>query len=260
MQRSGRLNVRPVSVAALTADAIDAMWKLYSDHYANVSRPDFERDLAEKTSVFLGRDGGSGEIVGFSTALFYTHRYRGRKIGIYFSGDTIIHPTYWGQGALHRTVFLRLLRWRLLHPATPLYWYLICSGYRTYLTLVRNFPHHWPDHERATPAWEVGLIDSISRTRYPQAWKPEVGVISLGDLQPIVKPCVAPFTPAILELPEVEFFVRRNPGYTRGDELAMIAKVDLAAARRVLGHARRRRRRRLRPSVRAATRPELSVS
>jgi hypothetical protein len=258
MQRSGRLTVRQVPVTTLTADTIDTMWELYSAHYANVNRPDFERDLAEKTSVFLGRDGGSGEVVGFSTALFCTHRYRGRKVGIYFSGDTIIHPSYWGQGALHRTVFLQLVRWRLRHPGTPLYWYLICSGYRTYLTLVRNFPHHWPHHERDTPAWEAGLIDSISGTRYPQAWNPEAGVISFGEVQPIVKASVAPFTPAILELPEVKFFVQANPEYARGDELAMIAKVDLAAARQVLGRTRRRRRRH-RPAERRPTRPRLSV-
>jgi hypothetical protein len=197
--------------------------------------------------------------VGFSTALFCTHRYRGRKVGIYFSGDTIIHPNYWGQGALHRTVFLQLVRWRLRHPWTPLYWYLICSGYRTYLTLIRNFPHHWPHHERATPAWAAGLIDSISRARYPHAWKQELGVISFGGVQPIVRPSVAPFTPAILKLPEVKFFVQANPGYAVGDELAMIAKVDLTAARQVLGRVRRGRRRN-KPAARRPTRPGLSVS
>ena len=257
MKRSGKLTVRPVPVSTLTAGTVDTMWKLYSDHYANVNRADFERDLEEKKIVFLGRDRGSREVVGFSTALFYKHRCRRRTVGIYFSGDTIIHPAYWGQRALHRTVFLHLLRWRLRHPLTPLYWYLICSGYRTYLTLVRNFPNHWPHHERKTPAWEAQLIHSISRARYPDAWKPEAGVISFGDVQPIVKVRVAPFTPAVMELPEIKFFVRVNPGHARGDELAMIGKVDLAAARQALV-GRRRRRRAPDPAARPAT-PELSV-
>jgi hypothetical protein len=260
MKRSGRLIVQSVQVTKLTAGTIDTMWDLYSDYYANVTRADFERDLAEKNTVFVGRDGGSDEVVGFSTALFYMHRFRGRKVGIYFSGDTIIHPSYWGQVALHRTVLLHLLRWRLRHPSKPLYWYLICSGYRTYLTLVRNFPHHWPHHQRATPEWETGLIDSISRARYPNTWQSDLGVISLADVQPILKPSVAPFTPAILELPEVKFFVQANPGHLRGDELAMIAKVDIAAVRQVLGRTRRRRHRRHRPAVRRTSQPDLSAS
>lgn len=260
MPRSGKLVVRPVPVTALPVDAIDLMWALYAGHYDHVNRSDFERDLAEKDTVFVGRDGGSGEVVGFSTARFYTQRFRGRDVGVYFSGDTIVHPSYWGQRALHGAVFRRLLSWRLCHPWTPLYWYLICSGYRTYLTLVRNFPNHWPHHERETPAWEAGLIDALSRARYPAAWQPESGVVSLGDGQPVVKACVAPFTPAILALPEVAFFARRNRGYARGDELAMIARVDLAAVRQVLGRARRGRGRRRQPSVRATPRPELTVS
>src|SRR3989454_12613591 len=60
------------------------------------------RDLAEKALVFLGTDAGSGTVVGFSTALFYRQRHAGRRVGIYFSGDTIIHPRYWGQTALDR--------------------------------------------------------------------------------------------------------------------------------------------------------------
>src|SRR5207249_517085 len=84
-----------------------------------------------------------------STALIYRQRHAGRTVGVYFSGDTIVHPRYWGQTALHRSVIATLLRWKVRHPLTPLHWYLICSGYRTYLTLVRNFPGHLPHHERA---------------------------------------------------------------------------------------------------------------
>ncbi len=137
-----------------------------------------------------------------------------------------------------------LLRWKLRHPFVPLYWYLICSGYRTYLSLVRNFPEHWPHHERAMPAWELGLIDSLSRSRYGDAWKARRGVISFGEAQPMLRTLVAPLTSAVLALPEVRFFVAANPAYAQGDELAMIARVDVPAVvgmfakwlRRALAH------------------------
>lgn len=229
MRRSGKLTVKRVPVAQLERPVIDAMWRLYEDHYDHVDRATFERDLAEKQYVFLGRDRCSGEVVGFSTALFYRQRHGGRMAGIYFSGDTIIHPRYWGQRALHTTVFASLLRWKLRHPATPLYWYLICSGYRTYLTLVRNFPNHWPHHARLTPPAIAGLIDAVSRARYGDAWKADRGVIAFSGPQPVVRQQTAPFTEDVLALPEVAFFVRANPGHLDGDELAMLARVDLAA-------------------------------
>lgn len=229
MNRNGKLCVRAVPARILDGTTIDAMWRLYDEHYDHVDRATFEHDLAEKTLVFLGTDAGSGAVVGFSTALFYRFRHGGRTVGIYFSGDTIIHPRYWGQTALQRCVTATLLRWKLRHPFTRLYWYLICSGYRTYLSLVRNFPAHWPHHERATPPWERALIDSLSRSRYDEAWKSDRGVISFGERQPVLKVVVAPLTTGVLALPEVRFFMQVNPDYARGDELAMIARVNARA-------------------------------
>jgi len=223
------LRVRPVPVPALTPRQVDRMWQLYADFYDHVDRDTFERDLAEKTLVFLGCDATTGVIVGFSTALIYRHPYRGRAVGVYFSGDTIVLPGYWGQTALHRAVLYQLLRWKLRHPLTPLYWHLICSGYRTYLTLVRNLPTHWPDHRRATPEWERGLLQSVGRARYGDAWRAERAVVSFGEGQPVLKAAVAPITPALEALPEIAFFVTANPGYGTGDELAMLGRVDLRA-------------------------------
>ena len=247
MTATGLLRVRAVSTRGLAPATVSAMWQLYADFYEHVTHEAFLLDLAEKTLVFVGTDAGSGELVGFSTARFYQHRYRGRSVGIYFSGDTIFMPRYWGQTAFHRAVTKQLLRWKLRHPLEPLYWHLICSGHRTYLTLVRNFPAHWPHHARPCPAWERGLIDSICRARYGQAWRAERGVVSFGEVQPVLRSAVAPLTPEVLALPEVAFFVAANPGYQRGDELAMIALVDAGA---VLGMATKW----LRKSLRRGTR------
>jgi hypothetical protein len=238
------LRVRPVPVGALRPWQVDRMWRLYADHYDHVDRATFERDLAGKSHVFIGSDAVTGAIVGFSTALVYVHRYGRRAVGIYFSGDTIVLPAYWGQTALHRAVLGSLVRWKLRHPLTPLYWHLICSGYRTYLTLVRNFPTHWPDHRRPTPAWERGLLDSIGRARYGPAWRAEQGVVSLAGPQPVLRSTLAPFTPELLALPEIAFFVRANPGYARGDELAMLARVDLRAVLGMVAKWARKARRR----------------
>src|SRR3989449_5520885 len=190
MDGNGELRVGAVPTRTLDQATIDAMWRLYETHHDHVDRATFDRDLAEKALVFLGTDAGSGTVVGFSTALFYRQRHAGRRVGIYFSGDTIIHPRYWGQTALHRCVIATLVRWKLRHPFTPLYWYLICSGYRTYLTLVRNFPEHWPHHQRVTEPWERGLLHALSRSRYGDAYDAVRGVISFGERQPMLKTVV----------------------------------------------------------------------
>ena len=231
MPRIGKLVVTSVPVPSLGHDIIERLWELYSGHYDHVRRDTFDADLFEKDRVFLGRDSGSGELVGFSTATIYSHHGSGGKIGVCFSGDTIIRPEYWGQRALHRAFALWLLGWKLRHPRVPLYWFLICHGYRTYLTMVRYFPDHWPHFERGLPAPMRGLIDSLGRERFEASWNAERGVVRFGPEQPVLRATVAPFTGAVLELPEIQFFVAANPGYAEGDELAMIGRVNLAFAR-----------------------------
>jgi hypothetical protein len=229
MPTTSRLLVAPLPRRQLEPWQQERMWQLYVAHYDHVDRATFDRDLAEKTVVFLGTDAVSGAIVGFSTGLFFSHVHEGRTAGLYFSGDTIFDPHYWGQTALQRAVVGSMVRWQLRHPGTPLYWHLICSGVRTYLTLVRNFPTHWPHHEHEMPAWERGLLDAVARRRYGEAWRAERGVVSFGAEQPVLKAGLAPITPGLLELPEIAYFVRANPGHLAGDELAMLARVDLAA-------------------------------
>jgi hypothetical protein len=231
MQRTGKLAVTSVPVQAIGRDIIERMWELYAGHYDHVRRDTFDADLFEKDRVFLGRDSGNGELVGFSTATIYSHRDSGREIGACFSGDTIILPEYWGQRALHRAFALWLLGWKLRHPLVPLYWFLICHGYRTYLSMVRYFPDHWPHFERGLPASKQALIDSLGRERFGASWIAERGVVRFGQDQPVLRATVAPFTGAVLDLPEIRFFVAANPGYAEGDELAVIGRVNLAFAR-----------------------------
>lgn len=224
---SGRLRVRRVPVRALSRAQIDRMWELYEAFYDHVDRATFDRDLAAKEFVLLGTDAGA--IVGFSTVLFFDQEHEGRRVGIYFTGDTVFHPRYWGQKGLHWATLGEWVRWKLRHPGTPLYWYLICSGHRTYLSLVRNFPTHWPHHRRPLPDSERRLLDAIGRRRFADQWHGDRGIISTGGLQPVFKPELAPLDPAVRALPEIAWFLQHNPGHDRGDELAMLALVDADA-------------------------------
>lgn len=223
------LRVRRVSVRELTRAQIDQMWGLYEAGYEHVNRAAFDRDLAAKDFVLLGTDAGA--IVGFCAVVIFQHEHEGRMVGFYYTGDTVFHPRYWGQKGLHWATLREWIRWKLRHPRTPLYWYLICSGHRTYLALVRNFPTYWPRHDRPTPDLARRLLDGIGRRRFGDLWHPERGVVSTGGIQPLFRPSLSPLDPAVRTLPEVDWFLRTNPGYARGDELAMIALVDAEAIR-----------------------------
>lgn len=223
MSSTEKLKVTRVAVARLAPTHIQDMWELYETFYENVDRARFERDLRAKQCVFLGIERSSGRVRAFSTARFYTVRHAGRKVGVYFSGDTMVHPQYWGGHALQRRVVPALLAWRIRHPFRRVYWHLTCNGYRTLLTLANSFPEYWPHPDRPLPEWEQGLIDRISREQFGPAWCPDEGVVR-DDAR--LKGGVAPFTPEVRAIPAVRFFLRKNPGFTRGDELSMVGRVN----------------------------------
>ncbi|HJK91691.1 MAG TPA: hypothetical protein RMH85_31120 [Polyangiaceae bacterium LLY-WYZ-15_(1-7)] len=221
------------------------MWRLFRRYYTEVERPTFERDLDDKDVVIVLRDSGDGSIQGFSTLKVYARKVHGRRVVAIFSGDTIIDAPYWGQSALHWTFLRFLVQVKLRHPLTPVYWFLISKGYKTYLLLARNYPHHWPRHDAPTPAFEQALLDALSADRFGEAYDREAGVLRFPESHGRLRGHVAPLSPELLAQPDVRFFAEKNPGHPHGDELCCLGRVDLAfvlrGAQRVFARPFRRR-------------------
>lgn len=223
---AGKLKATVVATPALTPATRDAMWGLFDAYYAGVERSEFEADLAPKHHVILLHDVVDGSLQGFSTLQVFDEVVDGRPFGAVFSGDTIVADRYWGQTALQRAFLSYVIRFKLRRPLKPVYWFLISKGYKTYLLLARNFPEHWPRYDRPTPPWQRALIDRLARSRYPDAWRPEQGVLSFGGDHGRLRAEVAPIDESLLTAPDVRFFHERNPGHAHGDELCCIGRVD----------------------------------
>ena len=138
-----KLNAACVKVSTLKPGEIDEMFRLFENYYANVSHAQFKADLLKKEHVFIMRDPQQPDIKGFSTIVAVEAKTVGKSAGRsargFFSGDTVIHQDYWGQGALGVAFLKFLFLQKLKHPLSPLYWFLISKGYKTYLLLTRNF-------------------------------------------------------------------------------------------------------------------------
>lgn len=215
--------VRPV--AELTDAEIDAMWELFSRFYADVTRDLFAKDLAPKHHV-IWLSTRSGELAGFSTLEVMRCSLGGRRIVALYSGDTIVDARFWGQRALHRAFYGYAMALKLRHPLTPVYWFLITKGYKTYLLLTRNFPEHWPRHDRPTPEWQQALLDELATRRFGTDYERERGLLrhagrGLGRLSE----SVAPIDAQLAEDPDVRFFLERNPRWADGDELCCLGRI-----------------------------------
>ncbi len=240
-----RLRGRIATVASLGQHEREAMWAVFAAHYDDIDRSRFERDLDGKSHVILLRDRRDGLIKGFATLCRQLSVVDGRPVASVFAGDTILDPAYWGQTALQLAFFRYLVASKLRHPAVPLYWLLTSKGYKTYLLLTRNFPEHWPRHDRETPPWPAAVLRQLCSERFPETFEPESGLLRHRVPEGKLRPEVTPIDDRALGEPDIRFFVARNPGHAAGDELCCIGRADLRMLLAYLGKTARRLPRRL---------------
>ena len=161
-----RLRSSTVKISALTTADRDRMYEVMSKYYEAISREQFDCDLDEKSAVILLRDEKARMIQGFSTL----HRQELKSggsgaIGI-FSGDTIIEKEFWGQKALGVEFLKYLWLEKIKNPLSPLYWFMISKGYKTYLLMANNFVEYYPRHEKETPASIHELMNEFYSAKY----------------------------------------------------------------------------------------------
>ena len=224
----GRLSgiVRPVG--ELAPDEHERLYILLTRYFANVTRTQFEQDLAEKDRVILLTDGLTGQIQGFSTLMQLQILVDDQPVVAFFSGDTIVERAYWGESVLSRSwaryVFRQAAQIRQVVPETGVYWFLICSGYKTYRFLPTFFREFYPAYDRPTPPVVKRILDGLAWLKFPSEYDAERGVVRLRQATPL-RPEVAVVTEHLLANPHVAFFVAANPGHVDGDELGCLTEI-----------------------------------
>ena len=215
-----------IPVAALSPSDVAEMFAIHTRLYERVTEPEFLRDLEEKDWVLLLRDGVTGEIRGFTTMLLLETEVHGERLHTVFSGDTGIDPAFWGGQALVKTWARFMGELLAQRPDRRLFWFLISKGYRTYLYLPLFFHGFYPRVDTATPGFEGDLIRTLGTLKYPRDFNAETGVIEFAASHGHLAPVLAGTPPHRREHPHVRFFLERNPGYARGDELVCVAEIS----------------------------------
>lgn len=236
-----RLRATVVPVSSVEARTRAQAWRLFAAAYTGADRRRFESDFAAKQRVILLHDPADGSLQGFSTIHVGTVAGRGSAT-VVFSGDTVIAPSYWGSKALQQAFAGVLIREKLRRPGRPLYWFLISKGYKTYLMLARAFPRSVPCADRDDPALRT-ILDTVATERFGSAYDSGSGIIRHPVPLEAVRAGLCPIDATLLADPDIAFFVTRNPGHDRGDELACLAQVRLRdCVRRIVRSAVQRRR------------------
>ena len=208
--------------AALSEPDCRELFALFDEHYDGATWENFRRDLSTKGWVIVVRD-EANRIQGFTTLAIYESLVRDQPIGVIFCGDTIVRPAFWGRRELLRRWMKTVLAQTAQLPQL-LYWFLICSGYKTYRTLPVFAKEFYPCYAKPTPPEVQALMHQLATERFGADYCPERGIIRFSTGATPLKCGVADVTPERMQDPHIAFFVAHNPGYIQGDELVCLAQ------------------------------------
>jgi hypothetical protein len=214
-----------VPVSGLQDSQRAEMARLYLASYEATSEALFLSDLAVKDeSLLLYAD---DRLVGFTTLRVFEHDWNGEALRVVYSGDTVVDREHWGQQALAFAWIRHAGQLRRASPGTPLYWFLLVKGHRTFRFLpafAKSFYPHWRHgREDLKP-----LADSLALRLFADQYNPSTGVIEFEPSRGQLKPELAEPTDAASAREDVCFFLARNPGYRRGHELVCLCELGEA--------------------------------
>lgn len=214
---------RLVRQEELTAEERAAMYALLDAHFRNVTRPQFDHDLAEKNwAVMIER---SGVLLGFSTLAVYPAMVAGEQLNVVCSGDTVISPAAWGSMAFPRTWISSVYSISESLPPGRLIWLLLTSGFRTYRFLPVFWKEFYPRAGTETPAVWKHISQELAAARFGSQYCPDHGIVRFTSPQQL-RADLESIPPSRQSDPDVEFFIQKNPGYIRGDELVCITELS----------------------------------
>jgi hypothetical protein len=216
-----RLTARILAVDSIDRLERQAMHHLLASHFAGTDRATFDADLEEKNCAILLED-ETGALRGFSTLLHYQTCVAGSPTDVIYSGDTIVERG-WRNSSMLPRAWIRAVRSLVPETETPLYWFLLTSGYRTYRFLPVFFRSFYPKHDDPEDA-SAALLEMIARERFGDRYDPESGIVRLAKPQ-VLMADVTELPSGRTVDPHVAFFLARNPGHRRGDELACLTRI-----------------------------------
>ncbi|HHI92667.1 MAG TPA: hypothetical protein ENK04_04000 [Gammaproteobacteria bacterium] len=214
--------IRPVT--SLSNNDVHDMFELYDAYYDASDIQCFEHDMGKKDYVVLLKD-QEGVFRGFSTLAVYEFDFDNRERRVLYSGDTIIHHEFWGSQALPLAWCQMAGKLKAEVPDKPLYWFLIVKGHRTYRYLSIFAKRFYPTWRYETPAETQAMIDHLARQKFGDDYKHDKGVVQFKQSRGHLRKNWVEIPEYMRKKPDVRYFLQRNPGHARGDELVCLTEL-----------------------------------
>ena len=207
----------------LSQENIKTMYSLMDEFYDDMTFSAFIKDLAEKDYCILLFD-ESGSVKGFSTQKIMSVKVQNEDIYGVFSGDTIIHKDYWGSLELYKVFSQYFFEYGRKYK--EFYWFLISKGYKTYKILPVFFNCFYPNVKEETPDYEQSIMHAFGSMKFPNEYDAKSGVIRYTGIKDKLKAGIADITEKQKKDKNVDFFLKANPDFLKGNDLVCLTKLS----------------------------------
>ncbi|MDR0983476.1 MAG: hypothetical protein LBL93_00495 [Ruminococcus sp.] len=211
------LNGKPIKINALTSEQTDRMYSIMQKYYDNIKKENFISDLFEKEDAILLCD-ENGDIYGFTTLAIFFHN---KNTQLLYSGDTIVEKEYWGRNDLSEAWIKNAMNYADNFDGKT-YWLLLTKGYKTYKFLHTFFVEFYPRVETKIPAEIQAIIDTFGAKHFGEKY--QNGVFIEG--KDFLKKDFDTISESNMRNKNTAFFIEKNPGYYKGDELVCITELS----------------------------------
>ncbi len=221
------LNYSLVRAETIEQSIIRRLFLLMEIHYDEMTFEQFQIDLKRKDFVGLIKD-ENNTVQGFTTYVVNPKGTGTTEYNVVFSGDTIIAKEHWGSQIMMQGWCNTIGRLMSTDVEKKWYWYLLSKGHRTYMYLPLFFKHYYPALVPLEYHEEMAAIaNAVSSKLFGADWKPAEGVLRFSKSLGQLKPDLAADTRNKTSSKWVNFFLERNPGFDKGEELVCVAKLEI---------------------------------
>ena len=206
----------------ISSEQIIDMYALMNSTYKGMDFRRFCSDLNEKDHAIMLYDNES-KLQGFSTLQVFRDEFLGKARSILYSGDTVINKSCWGSYELPRLWGAYAHTLMKQEKSDDCYWFLMSKGYKTYRFLPIFFEEYFPRPNSESDQQLQGVRDAFAQSQFGNNYDAETGIISFNGQRDRLKEGIADVDATHAKDPTVEYFVKVNPHWKKGDELACIA-------------------------------------
>jgi hypothetical protein len=220
------LKYQLMEVKEINEIVLNRMFELMNENYNRVTETSFVNDLKKKNWAGIISDENE-DVQGFTTFAINPANSGTKNYNVLFSGDTIITHEYWGSQVLMKGWCRSVGSIIASDPGKKWFWYLLSKGHRTYMYLPLFFNEYYPAFEPKENHDSLKQIaNEVSLKIFGKYWKEDEGVVRFDSSQGELKPEWANATFQKRNSNFITFFLEKNPGFYKGEELVCIAPIS----------------------------------